>query len=188
MNIYIIGHGKSPLNKGWGPRIDEGLVVRLKNPSWQNKEDYGSRVDYMCSSCETLPVMLDYKNVPKEYWGQPKKGSWNATTEANFRSRAKALLKIQIDLHNKWNPIFLDLTDKDVPNHSLGMAAITYVAEILKPETIFLVGFDNLLDPSRLDYHKANFGKWVTRHDWFAENLMLPIIERETGVKIVGMG
>lgn len=188
MNICIIGHGKSALGKKLGPRIDEFEVVRLKNPTWQSVEDYGTRCDYMAASCETLPVMLEYKKVPKEYWGQPKRGSWSSVTEASFRSKAKSPLTVQIDLHNKWNPVFLGLTDGDAPNHSLGMAAIVYSAEILKPEKIYLVGFDNLLNPNQLDYHKANVGKWTTRHDWFAENKMLPIITEQTGVEIVGLG
>src|SRR5690348_13506325 len=98
MTTLIIGHGASPKGKGWGSGIDEHTVVRLKNPSWQNKEDYGTRCDYMCASTETLPVMLDYRVVPKEYWAQPKKGVWNKTTESNFRAKAKAPLIIPIDL------------------------------------------------------------------------------------------
>ena len=190
MNICIIGHGKSALVRGLGSEIDKFEVVRLKNPSWQNEGDYGTRCDYMAASCETLPVMLEYKKVPKEYWGQPKKGSWSKVTESNFRSKAKAPLTVQIDLHNKWNPVFLGLTDSDLnvtPNHSLGMAAITYAAELLKPEKIYLVGFDNMLNPDQLEYHKANVGKWVTRHDWHAENKMLPIITEQTGVEILGL-
>ena len=153
MNINIVGHGRSPLGKGWGSRIDGDTVIRLKNPSWQGKDDYGSRCDYMVASCETLPVMLDYFRVPLEYWGQPKKGDWSKVTEANFRARAKAPLKIHIDLHKKWNGIFRDLTTLDVRNHSVGVAAITYAAEILKPEEIRLIGFDNLLNPELIEYH-----------------------------------
>ena len=184
--VSIIGHGQSPLGKGWGARIDEAIVIRLKDPSWQNKEDYGARVDYMCSSTETLPVMLDYKKVPKEYWGQPKKGTWNPTVEASFRSRAQAPLTIPIDLFLTWNAIFKTLGREEVRNFSLGMFAILCACEFLRAEEIRLVGFDNLLDPDKLEYHKANKGKWVTHHDWKAENRMLPIVEEKYGVTIVG--
>ena len=64
------------------------------------------------------------------------------------------------------------------------MAAITYACEFLKPAEILLVGFDNLLDPARLDYHKANKGAWTSRHDWFAENKMLPLIEASYAVEV----
>lgn len=183
--ISVIGHGQSPLGKGWGPRIDEYLVIRLKNPSWQKKEDYGTRVDYMCSSTETLPVMLDYKQVPKAYFAQPKKGEWNATTEANFRSRAQAPLTIPLQLFLTWNAIFKTYGREDVRNFSLGMFAILCACEFLKAEEIRLVGFDNMLNPDLLEYHKADRGKWITRHDWKAEKRMLPLIEKKYGVKIV---
>ena len=187
--MVIIGHGPSPKGCLWGAKIDEHAVIRLKNPEWQNVKDYGKRVDYLVSSTETLLVMLDYKRVPIEYWGQPKRGNWNSTTENTFKGRAKAPLKIPIDVHNRWNPVFRSLSDKtemECPNHSLGMAAITYACEFLKPEEILLLGFDNLLDPARLDYEKADKGKWPSRHDWFAENRMLPLIEKEYGLTIHG--
>jgi hypothetical protein len=185
--VAIIGHGESPKGCGWGAKIDEHVVIRLKCPDWQDAKDYGKRVDYMVSSTETLPVMLDYKRVPLEYWGQPKKGTWSSITEARFRERAKAPLKIPIEIHNRWNPVFRSLSDKteqECPNHSLGMAAITYACELLRAEVVLLVGFDNLLDPARLDYHKAMKGAWPTRHDWTAENRMLPLIEKAFGVEI----
>lgn len=161
--------------------------MRLKNPSWQTQDDYGKRVDYMASSTETMPVMLDYKGKPKMYFAQPKRGSWNAATEASFRSRTDIPLLIPIEIHRRWNGVFLSLTtEKDCPNHSLGMAAITYACEFIKPARILLVGFDNLLDPTRMEYHKADRGKWITRHDWVAENRMLPMIEEAYGAQISG--
>jgi hypothetical protein len=186
-SICIIGHGASPKGKGWGSRIDENVVIRLKNPSWQSVEDYGKRVDYMVASTETMPVMLDYQRKPKEYWAQPKRGKWAASVEASFRTRTDIPLKIPLDIHNRWNGVFLNLREKeDCPNHSVGMAAITYACEFLKPDEIQLVGFDNLLNPDLPEYHKSDRGKWVTRHDWKAENSMLPMIEKEYGVKIGG--
>ena len=161
--------------------------MRLKNPSWQAEDDYGSRVDYMAASTETMPVMLDYKGKPKLYFGQPKRGSWNAATEANFRSRTTIPLLIPIDVHLRWNAVFRSLSELpagECPNHSLGMAAITYACEFLKPQEIRLVGFDNMLDPTRTEYHKADRGRWVTRHDWAAENRMLPMIEEAYGIAI----
>jgi hypothetical protein len=137
-----------------------------------------------------MPIMLDYKKVPVEYWAQPKKGSWNKTTEANFLSRAKSPLRIPIEIHKRWNEVFRGLSELTVgecPNHSLGMAAITYACEFLKPKKIFLVGFDNMLNPMLDEYHKADRGRWVTRHDWKAENAMLSIIESVYQVTIDGL-
>lgn len=180
-----MGHGPSPKGKKWGARIDENIVVRLKNPTWQLVEDYGKRLDYLCSSTETMPIMLDYHKAPLEYWAQPKRGNWAAAVEAAFRSRCKAPLRIPIDVHNRWNTAFRGLTqDRDCPNHSLGMAAITYACEFLKPDEIRLVGFDNLLNPELLEYHKSHLGRWPTRHDWHAEKAMLPLVSEAYGVKI----
>lgn len=189
--LTLIGHGTSPKGKGWGERIDVNPVMRLKNPSWQTKEDYGSRVDYMASSTETMPVMLDYKGKPKMYFAQPKRGSWNPATEASFRARTLTTLIIPIEVHKRWNAVFRglsELPESECPNHSLGMAAITYACEFIKPAEILLVGFDNLLNPSLTEYHKSDRGKWVSRHDWIAENKMLPMIQDEYGCVIMDFG
>lgn len=142
----------------------------------------------MVASTETMLTMLDYKGVPKEYWAQPKRGTWNTHLQSKFEQRAKAPLKILQEPFLRWNEVFKTLRSKDVPNFSVGVAAIVFLCEQVRPSEIRLVGFDNLLDPKKNDYHKANKGKWVTHHDWNAENLMLPLIEAEYGVKIVGMG
>lgn len=187
--VHIIGHGSSPKGRAWGSHIDEHVVVRLKNPFWQNAEDYGTRCDWMATSTETCQLMLEYKTVPKGYWAQPKRGKWDSSTESAFRAKAKAPLTIPIDIHNRWNPLFRSLTGMtalECPNHSLGMAAITYVCEFLEPDIVLLVGFDNLLDPNLMDYVKADRGKWVTRHDWKAENQLLGHVSRHYGVEIRG--
>lgn len=187
MIVTVIGHGESPKGCGWGKKIDENVVIRLKCPNWQNAEDYGRRLDYCVSSTETMMVMLDEPRIPKQYWCQPKRGSWNKHTETSFKARAKAEVRICLDIHLRWNPIFRSISTKtfeECGNHSIGMAAITYACEFLKPQTILLVGFDNMLDPDRMDYFKANKGKWTTRHDWHAEKKMLPMIEEAYGAEI----
>ena len=189
-SILIIGHGDSPLGCKWGSEIDKNVVFRLKDPSWQhqNRVDYGHRTDYMAASTETMLQMLDCRAKPLQYYAQPKRGSWNSTTEGSFRARTQIPLTIPIELHNQWNGVFKGLTESPAPNHSLGMAAIVYAAFYLKPAEILLMGFDNLLDPARLDYFKANKGKWPSRHYWTAENKMLPMIETAYNVRIGRFG
>lgn len=185
-DVIIVGHGTSPKGKGWGARIDEHTVIRLKNPTWQTKEDYGRRLDYLCSSTETMPAMLDYKTVPKQYWAQPKRGKWSEITEARFRERAKAPLLIPLDIYMPWLEKFWTLRKEDTPNISVGLSAIIFASALLKPDTISLVGFDNLLNPHNMWYDKADRGRWVTRHEWHVENAMLPMVEAEYGVKVIG--
>jgi hypothetical protein len=46
LDVVIVGHGKSPKGKGWGPKIDAcGLVVRMWDWHWQNPDDYGRKYD-----------------------------------------------------------------------------------------------------------------------------------------------
>ena len=188
----IVGHGLSPLHKGWGQSIDQYTVIRMKDPSWQSKEDYGKRMDYCCASTETMLGMLDDRRTAKQYWAQPKKGQWNKHTEGIFRTRlqARGVPKVELviaeELFKRWNALFLRLNQEreEVRNHSLGMFAITATAEFLKPQTILLVGFDNLMNPMKPDYWKANRGKWTSGHDWLAEHAMLSTIEKQYAVEI----
>lgn len=47
MLVVVIGHGRSPEGKGWGPNIDAAdIVIRMWNWDWQDKQDYGERYDY----------------------------------------------------------------------------------------------------------------------------------------------
>jgi len=166
--LVVIGHGLSPLGKGWGPEIDKHDVVRLKDPSWQKPGDYGGRVDYMAASTETLGVMSDYRKVPKEYWGFPKKGTFNQNSVHAFESKAKA--PVLIKEFPAWVEEFKKTTE--VNNFSLGIFAVLCCLD-MGCKSIHLVGFDNLLDPMRWEYHKANRGKWVSFHDWPAERKLL---------------
>ena len=68
------------------------------------------------------------------------------------------------------------------------MAAITYACEFLSPAEILLVGFDNMLNPLQDEYHKANKGRWTSRHDWVSENAMLALVQGHYGVEIRGFG
>lgn len=131
-----------------------------------------------------MPVMLDDKRVPKEYWAQPKRGTWSKSTEGRFLEKAKAPLKIPIDVYLPWLERFRKLRKQETPNPSLGLSSIIFAAHFLKPERILLVGFDNLLNPNSLWYDRADKGRWVTRHEWHVENAMLPMIEEEYGTTI----
>lgn len=183
----IIGHGPSLVGAGCGAFIDEHPVVRMKDPHWQKREDYGKRTDAMVSSTEIMMSMLDWQQVPKEYWAQPKKGRWAAETESRFRARAKAPLRIPLEKFCEWNSVFRSLTEREVPNFSTGMAAIIFTLEygrgLFDFDEIVLAGFDTLCNPD-IPYEKAMKGKWATGHDWLAEHRMITRVIDVYGVPI----
>lgn len=45
--IAVIGHGRSPEDRTWGPMIDAcDVVVRMWNWHWQHPADFGTKYDY----------------------------------------------------------------------------------------------------------------------------------------------
>lgn len=177
--IVIVGHGPSPVGKGWGKEIDRHPVARMKDLSWQNWKDYGARLDFWCCSTE---IMGWFQFGAREYWAQPKRGFWDAKHESAVRAKG-IHPQIDLDLFQRWNQVYTSLTDKH-RNYCLGIHCILKVCE--KGEQPCLVGFDNLLSPG-LPYRKADKGKWPSDHDWAAENAMLPLIEKNYGVQILAM-
>ena len=175
MSICVIGHGTSLVGKGLGPEIDKHTVVRLKDPSWQVDKDYGKRMDYCCASTETMQQMLHDRRVPKQYWAQPKKGEYNKRLEEHFNRTAKAPLVIPLQLFNEWNERYKE-HGMSCRNFSVGTAAIIYSLDLLGEKVVKLGGFDNLLDPAKLEYWKAQRGKWVSHHDWYTEHKMLQVV------------
>jgi len=185
--LVIIGHGPSLIGQKCAELIDSMPVVRLKNPDWLPKEDYGKRTDIMVSSTEIMNAMSDWPQVPKEYWAQPKKGKWNTEMEAKFRAKAKAPLRIPLDTFLRWNAVFQGLTDRGIPNFSTGMAAIVFAMdfgrEVVEFDEIVLAGFDTLCNPDE-PYVKAGKGKWATGHDWWAEHRMIPRLIDEYSIPV----
>lgn len=183
----IIGHGPSLVGAGCGEFIDQHPVVRMKDPHWQKREDYGKRTDAMVSSTEIMLAMLDWSQTPREYWAQPKKGKWAHEIEERFKGRAKAPLRIPLNEFLRWNEVFKELSDRPVPNFSTGMAAIIYTLEFGKAlfdfDEIVLAGYDTLCDPD-IPYEKAMKGKWATGHDWMAEHRMITRVIDAYGVPI----
>lgn len=183
--MLIVGHGPSLTKKGLGKEIDRHTVVRLKTfKKFHNKEDYGERTDYICSSTEVMTGMLGQAN-PKEYWCYPKKGEWNKDKEKKFKGLEYI---IPLEETEYWNEIFRERVNykggSDGRNVSTGLAAVIIGAWRLK-EDIILAGFDTLLDPS-LDYHSVyNPSTQVSHcHKWHVENEMLFEISDHYGVNL----
>lgn len=179
----IVGHGPSLKGAKLGKEIDAcDWVIRLKNCSMllAEKQDYGTKTDVMCSSTEVLYHL--HKVKAREYWGYPKKGTYNQAAVWNLQRKVGfAPVHVPQALCNFWNCFFLELGGKH-PNVSTGTAALIIALDRLPVDTVYLAGFDNVLDPSIKGYKctvPTAFnagGTKSTGHDWLTENKMLPYL------------
>lgn len=184
MPLVIVGHGASLKGKQRGQEIDaHSTVVRMKNPIWETQQDHGKRADVLCASTETMLALLDYPRIPREYWAQPKRGKYSEDMAAKFRARARAPLHIPLDLFVRWNNRYL-AKGMTHGNFSLGSATILFALELTGEREILLAGFDNLMNPNTLGYHKIDRGSWPSNHDWHVENAMLHELEQHYGATI----
>lgn len=185
MEVVIVGHGPSLKKARLGERIDGmDFVVRLKNCSMllAEKRMYGSKTDAMCSSTEVLHHLPKVK--AKEYWGYPKKGFYNQGAvwwlERHVVPQGGVVV-VPLDVCNLWNGFFRELGGKH-PNVSTGMGALVIALDRLKPEKVWLAGFDNVWNPKTRGYKSTvptQFnagGSKDTGHDWETEHQMLPYL------------
>jgi hypothetical protein len=192
-SVVVVGHGHSLKGARLGEKIDAcGVVIRLKNCSMLlcEKKSYGRKTDVMCSSTEVLPYLAKVK--AKEYWGYPKKGSYNKSSVWNLERKVVpdgGKVIIPLEVCNLWNCFFLELGGRHT-NVSTGLAAVIIALDRLKPQTLYLAGFDNVMDPNIKGYkctvptlYNKN-GTKDTGHDWQTENRMLPYLALKYGTEI----
>jgi hypothetical protein len=183
VRAVVVGHGPSLKGAGLGKSIDScDWVIRLKNCSrlLSEKEDYGTKTDVMCSSTEVLHNLPKIK--AKEYWGYPKRGSYSHEAVEWLRKAVEYKpVHVPLELCNLWNCFFQELGGKH-PNVSTGTAALIIALDRLPVRTIYLAGFDNVMDPSIKGYRATVStpfnagGTKDTGHDWHTENKMLPFL------------
>lgn len=183
MSLVIVGHGPSLRGRARGAQIDQHQVVRLKNPIWETQVDHGKRVDVLCASTETMLALLDYPQVPREYWAQPKRGNYSRPLADKFRARTKVPLHIPLETFLAWNEKYLARGMRHT-NFSLGSAAIIFALELTPEREILLAGCDNLMHPNTLGYQKIDRGSWRSDHDWHTENAMLAEVAEYYGATI----
>ena len=179
----VVGHGPSLKKAGLGGKIDScDTVIRLKNCHMLLAEpkDYGRKTDVMCSSTEVLHYLDKVK--AKEYWGYPKKGYFNkAGVWQLSRKVSFAPIKVPLDLCNFWNQVFREM-GANHPNVSTGMAAVIIALEELRPNKLYLAGFDKVLNPESEGYRSTvptQFnagGSKDTGHDWKKEREFLDLL------------
>lgn len=72
MHVVVVGHGKTPIGRGWGPKIDAcDVVVRMWDNQWQNATDHGSKYDigYFELSPKQYKKFADLNvNYPTQGW------------------------------------------------------------------------------------------------------------------------
>ena len=182
MAVCIVGHGPSVREVPLGELVDTNFVIRLKNCSRLLKEPeyYGKKTDVACASTETLRSLQSVK--AKEYWGYPKRGTYNALIAQHLKDATNKEVWIPQTLLNKWNDRFRELGASH-NNVSLGFAAILMASERLG-ETIYLHGFDTLLDPWKPYYTCLKERKGHPGHDWFTENRLLEEVRDEYKLEI----
>jgi hypothetical protein len=187
-SAVIVGHGPSLRTAGLGKKIEAcDKVIRLKNCGYllAEPQNYGKRTDILCSSTETLYNLPKLK--AKEYWGYPKKGTYAPARVRRAERRLGKTIVIPEDACNLWNCFFLELGGKH-PNVSTGMGAIIIALDRLKPETLYLAGFDTLLNPA-VKYSSTVETPWnkdgnYPDHDWAVENQMLPFLAAHFNAEI----
>lgn len=182
MNICIVGHGPSLKGAGLGEKIDQfDKVIRLKNCYMLLAEpkDFGKRTDVMCSNTEVLYNL--HKVEAGEYWGHPKKGTYNKAGVWQLERKTGKTVHVPEELCNLWNAAFREL-GANHPNVSTGLAALIIGLDRFKPKTAYLAGFDKVLHPDTEGYQCTVPTPWNaggtkdTGHDWAKERDLIPYL------------
>lgn len=177
-DVVVIGHGPSTIGRKLGKVIDSMVVVRMKNCGSlleQHAADYGTRTDYHCATVETFKTARHARTSPKQYWGYPKYGTWTSAAVSHMKKHSNTDVIVPVEVTEYWNDIFRSL-DAGHNNISCGMAAVVIALDRLKPTTLWLAGFDNVLDPS-LPYETLVGRRGAAcGHDWHTEHELLRII------------
>lgn len=188
MEVCVVGHGPSLQGAELGNKIDSyDKVVRLKGSTTVvGTKDFGSKSDALCASTEIMGVFL--KSDAEEYWAYPKNGYFDGKNAINVISTLGKPVMIPLNLTNQWNENFRAMGGRH-PNFSTGMAAILYSLYRWKPKTVYLAGFDTLMDPKRpFSRHdlvpRSGVGPFPD-HDWEMENRLLKVLEEVYDAEIL---
>lgn len=139
MNIAIIGHGASANGRRWRDLIDGcDTVVRMWDCDWQDPRDYGERYDVGLVNADRRSVeafIQSVRRAPAEWWvydlgHMPNLPDATVIDPAPWCERAVALG---------------GETTRDRLNLTRGCVAAAH-AITLRPERVFLVGFDAIRD------------------------------------------
>jgi hypothetical protein len=199
MSIVIVGHGPSMLEKERGSIIDSfDTVIRQKGIGMQEMRNrpqhFGARTNILCGSatirqqlqaaCEKW-IFFDSRHIawkPEECdpevfrSDKPLCDLWNGL----YRS-------MRTEWTNEDHRIVSSRTSdsKGHTHMSAGLHTIIYACAFLKPDTITLVGFDNVRTGEfTWSVTRGEDWKGYPDHRWDIENKMLKYITTMYNVKI----
>ncbi len=118
----------------------------------------------------------------KEYWVYPK-----SRADLSHLKTLDMPLKIGICCE-RWNKIFRENAEQGFnrsPHFTTGFAAIVMALEWLKPQRLWLAGFDNLWNPRKMYENVLKEWMGYTPHDLEVEHMMLPMLERHYNTEIL---
>lgn len=202
-DVVIVGHGRSAVGAGLGKEIDKHKrIVRLKVASEEtlrNPTDYGTRRDILCGSWKIKDYL--HNLIADEYWvfldsRNTLVRSYEITNEltrsivmpeicrkwTEWYVKARVPTWEQSSLQIK-SPVYSDSLGH--VHFSTGSYALVYAAHILRPKSISLVGYDNVLSGSfsKSVTRRGNWSKYPD-HRWDTENLLMKEIAKEYNVEI----
>lgn len=148
MNVVVVGHGSSPVGKGWGIKIDScDVVVRMWNwQPWQDVHDYGVKYDY--GFYEILPAEM--ARFYKHNCRTPTLG-WIAALPSPHQKRYDGELppeSIKVD-PVPWEQEATKMGGVGTKGRIIltrgCRAACWIIGTMFKGQTLVLVGFDNMV-------------------------------------------
>ena len=192
MKLCIVGHGHSMTFSQLGETIDQYPTLRMKRSrKLMNAfpRDYGTRIDYIGSTSAVIEETVKLYPEAKEYLVYPK-SKLGETHPADKLMRTKTDKRFVFleDLHQKWLTVYKTITPLNV-RYSTGMGMLITALEYLKPETIYLAGFDSILNPENTDWSSTLAVKkydWVNDppHDFKSEYQLLQRLKNEYATEI----
>lgn len=201
MITVVVGHGHSPVGKGWGKRIDSGdAVIRLWNWHWQDPLDWGVKYDWGFFEIHHTSLSQYHKKNKKH----PTEGYIGAILQ-DFPEKKLPPNTVE------WDPKPVagvgysmgGVGTKGRLRLTRGVQAACWALEYKLPgEELILVGFDNTYLGRSLSIEKgfpaayvndpacSNFRDYAGgltkygNHDYAIEKPLLLRLGRERGVKV----
>lgn len=144
----------------------------------------------MCSSTEVTHHL--HKVKASEYWCYPKKGRYDAKLIEKLKRQVSGKVLVPLAECEVWNAVFRGM-GANHPNVSTGMAAIIIALELTHPKTLWVAGFDKLLNPKTEGYTSTvptafnAGGSKDTGHDWQKELELLRFLSYSFKTEIIDL-